>query len=294
MPTQASNSAANLNALAKIISNAGLQRLLLGDKSKQYSKQVKNLLTKNGVDLAATSTYNDLLSASYQHLLQHYRHEYLYKTAILNDYVLKEHSLADTVILNEFKIASSKADVVVVNGSNKVFEIKTELDSPERLENQVNDYFKAFSEVYLVVHHSVLAKYLGLVDKHVGIMIFNAQNKIETVHTATADHSRLDVVTLFKALRKDEYLSVIKALTGTVPKVKPVQLFSECLAICSSLPIALVHQEFLKVIKQRINSKANEITLDHAIPPCLKFSCYHSTLTQNDYIALIKRLNYQF
>ncbi|WP_198163652.1 sce7726 family protein [Pedobacter cryoconitis] len=261
------------------------------DTSKVYGRQLKKLLNKNGVTVQGRASFSEMLSLGYQQLLAHYRHEYIYKTAILNSYVLREHSLAETILLNEFKIGTSKADVIVVNGTNKVFEIKTELDTPERLQNQVNDYFKAFTEVYLVVHHSMLAKYLGRVDRHVGIMVFSENGNIDTIYTATPDHSRLDSTIMLKSLRKDEYLNLVRNLNGSIPIAKPVHMFTECCRIAKSFPVQTVHIEFLKIIKQRICKESNEITLDEAIPSYLKFCCYNADLDQNHYIALTKRLN---
>jgi hypothetical protein len=291
MPTKSTISLTNLNALSKLISNAGLQRIMDGETCKVYGKQLKKLLSKNGVSVEGKTSFSEMLSLGYQQLLDHYRHEYIYKTAILNSYILREHSLADTMLLNEFKIGSSKADLIVVNGTNKVFEIKTELDTPVRLQNQVNDYFKAFSEVYLVVHHSMLSKYLGRVDMHVGIMVFSKAGDIETIYTATADHSRLDSITMLKSLRKNEYLTLVRNVNGSIPITKPVHLFTECCRIAKSFPVKTIHNEFLKIIKQRICKESNEITLDEAIPSYLKFSCYNADLDQNHYIALTKRLN---
>ena len=291
MPNASVISQTNLNALSKLISNAGLQRLMDHDMSKVYGRQLKKLLNKTGISVEGKKSYSEMLSLGYQQLLSYYRHEYLYKTAILNSYVLREHSLDDTILLNEFKVGTSKADIVVVNGTNKVFEIKTELDTPERLQNQVNDYFKAFSEVYLVVHHSMVAKYMGRTDQHVGIMLFMENGEIETVYTATADHSRLDSTTMLKALRKEEYLNLIENLTGSQPITKPVHLFTECCRIAKSFSVQTVHIEFLKIIKQRICRESNEITLNDATPSYLKFCCYHANLNENNYIALTKRLN---
>jgi hypothetical protein len=290
MRTPGATSQKNLNALSKFISNAGLQRLLNNDASKIYAKELKKLLLEMGISLEAKRSFTEILSLSYQQLLDNYRHEYVYKTAILNSYVLRDHSLSDTMLLNEFKIGSAKADIVVVNGTNKVFEIKTELDSPERLQNQVDNYFKAFTEVYLVVHHSMLSKYLGCVDKHVGIMIFTENRDIEVKYAATPDSSRLDAITMLKSLRKHEYLNLVINLNGALPISKPVHLFSECCRIATSFPIQTVHNEFLKIIKQRICSQRNNIIVDTSIPTFLKFSCYNAVIDQINYIALTKRL----
>lgn len=293
MPTQPSISPLNLNALSKLVSNAGFQRLAGSNDFRNYGKQMKKLLKKTGAELKDKCTLKDIINASYNHLSTHYRHEYLYKSALLNSYVLNNYSLEDTILLNEFKIGKSKADAVLVNGTNKVFEIKTELDSPERLSTQLADYYKVFNQVYLVVHHTLVNKYASLVDEKVGLMTFN-DNMITTFREAISDDAAIDRTAMMKTLRKNEYLRLISRLNGAMPVVPPVSLFKACLSILSLYAVDEVHHEFLKIIKERINISANEYVLNPDLPEIIKFSCYLSNFTQNDYIGLIKKLNYQF
>ena len=287
-------SPANLCALAKMVSNAGLQRMMFAESFKSYGRQMKALLKKTGVDIEPKSSFSELLEVCYEHLLKHYRHEYLYKAALLNSYVLKQYSLTDTMLLNEFKIGNSKADTILINGTNKVFEIKTELDSPDRLVSQINDYYKAFSEVYIVIHHSTIDKYIRIVNEHVGIMLFTPENTIQTLRVAQQQLHGLDIATMMKALRKDEYLQVVKNLCGTIPTATPVQLFKFCLNALSHFSATDVQKEFLKIIKLRINPLTNKLIQTASIPPSLRFPCYNYNLKENDYISLIERLNYQF
>ncbi|WAC42238.1 sce7726 family protein [Pedobacter sp. SL55] len=293
MLTKATQSSANLNSLAKLISNAGFKRLMQNDEHRKYARQMKSLLSKNGAAIKDKCSIKDLIQFSYDYLLANYRHEYVYKSALLNTFILKDHSLSDTVLLNEFKIGNSKADTILVNGTNKVFEIKTELDSPARLKSQLDDYYKGFSEVYLLVHHSLVDRYMGVVDPHVGIMAFSPLNEIEVVYRATPDNSKLDYATMLRSLRKDEYLSVIKNLIGYVPTVQPIRLFNECLEIAKSFDAETVQAEFLKVIKYRINDETNLVTTKANLPDYIRLACYHANLTENDYLALTKRLNNQ-
>lgn len=294
MPITPTLSSANFNALSKLISNAGFQRIMVEDDYKVYGKQMKRLLKKSGGIIGQKASLHEVINLSYNHLLNHYRHEYLYKAALLNTYILKNYCLSDTVLLNEFRIGNSKADAVLVNGTNKVFEIKTELDSPERLNNQINDYYKAFSEVYIVIHHSFVEKYIPLIDRGVGIMTFTNGYNIEMLRKATEDQSKLDISTMIKSLRKDEYLAIVEKLTGSIPTAKPVLLFKECERILKNFAPDEVQYEFLKALKTRINPSTNIIVTDKLLPDPLRFSCYQSNLNQNDYLALIKRLNYQF
>lgn len=287
------NSQLNLSALAKMVSNAGLQRLLFAENFKQQARQLKCLLQKNGVEVEKKTMFSELIDISYNHLLANYRHEYLYKVALLNSYVLENHSLSDTILLNEFKIGNSKADAVLVNGTNKVFEIKTELDSPERLCTQIDDYYKAFSEVYIVVHHSEVGKYVNCVDSHVGIMAFSQNNEIALVKPAEYHCEKLDSLAMMKSLRKDEYLRLVFNVAGALPSATPVQLFKECAKLLSAFPVLDVQTEFLSIIKLRIRPVTNDLVQNKIVPASLRLPCYYYNLDQNDYLSLVEKLTYQ-
>ncbi|WP_316843039.1 sce7726 family protein [Pedobacter gandavensis] len=287
------NSQVNLSALAKMMSNAGLQRMMFTDNFKQQAKHLKQLLKKNGVEVEKKSYVSELINSSYEHLLTHYRHEYLYKVALLNSYVLNNYSLSDTILLNEFKIGNSKADTILINGTNKVFEIKTELDSPERLYTQINDYYKGFSEVYIVIHHSEIGKYLNCVDDHVGIMTFSKHHTIDLFKPAQTYNEKLDILVMMKALRKEEYLQLVYEITGKLPEATPVRMFKACINLLSSYSVLDVQNTFLKIIKQRISLSTNDLVQDPSVPDILRLACYHYNLNQNQYISLIERLTHQ-
>ncbi|SEJ72993.1 hypothetical protein SAMN05216327_117126 [Dyadobacter sp. SG02] len=286
-------SAGSLHALSKILSNAGIQRIMLDENFRSSGNQIKRLLKKSGVSLDQKCTLGEMIEYAHAHLLKNYRHEYLYKAALLNDYILKNHSLVDSILLNEFRVGQSKADAVLVNGTNKVFEIKTELDNPGRLASQINDYYKAFSEVFLIVHHTHYEKYLSLIDEGVGLMLFN-DNSIEIARPAVPDNSNLDTITMMKALRKNEFLVVVKALSGELPNVKPILLFKSCLEILRQFAPDEVQAEFLSVIKGRINLFVSDVVTSAKLPESLKLSLYYSNINRNEYISLVKRLDYQF
>lgn len=291
MLTANSSSSINyLTVLAKIVSNAGLNRMMFADNFNEQAKQLKQVLKKNGIDLRGKYSVSALINTSYQHLLSNYRHEYLYKVALLNTYVLSNYSLSDTILLNEFRIGNSKADAILINGVNKVFEIKTELDSPERLQTQINDYFKAFSEVYIIIHHSQVGKYINLVDKHVGIMLFSEDNKIEPYKSAEPFHEKLDTIAMIKALRKNEYIQLVYEITGTLPVSSPIKLFKTCVDLLRNQDALTIQAAFLKIIKQRIEPNTNELLRNSILPDPMRLSCYYHNLNKNDYLNLVERL----
>lgn len=280
----------SFHALSKYICNAGFQRIIFKDEHNSYSKEIKSLLEEAGLEVKKQNKLGELIFLAHQHLLANYRHEYLYKAALLNSYILNNFSLDDTIVLNEFRIGSSKADAVLINGTNKVFEIKTELDSPERLQSQISDYYRVFSEVYIIVHNTQLDKYIRLVDEKIGVLVF-LDDKLELIRSATLDQSKLDVNTMIRTLRKEEYIKITKNVSGCLPNVQPVELFKKCLEILSKFPAENIQREFLSVIKSRINPLTNELIRNNDIPPTLRPFCYYSNLNKTQLCYLLNKLN---
>ena len=66
----------------------------------------------------------------YNLLFSSYRCEYVYKNAIATKlYLGGHHSLQHSLLTNELRIGQSRADVVILNGTSTVYEIKSEYDS---------------------------------------------------------------------------------------------------------------------------------------------------------------------
>ena len=101
-------------------------------------------------------TYSELISDVYSYIGKEYRTEYFYKNTLLNKLMLKKHDYKKTIALTELPIANSKADFVMINGRGVVYEIKTELDNLDRINSQIMDYQKAFSEIFIVTYQENL------------------------------------------------------------------------------------------------------------------------------------------
>nr|WP_270211591.1 sce7726 family protein [Streptococcus anginosus] len=63
----------------------------------------------------------------------------------MNKRLLGMHSINTTTALTEIPVGRAKPDFILINGKAVVYEIKTELDNFDRLENQINEYYKAFN-----------------------------------------------------------------------------------------------------------------------------------------------------
>lgn len=93
--------------------------------------------------------YSEAIAKLYEILKNRYCNEYIYKNTIVNELLLKKYDLKQTVLLNEFSINRSVADLILVNGEPILYEIKTALDNTERLHSQIEDYRKAISKICL-------------------------------------------------------------------------------------------------------------------------------------------------
>ena len=105
---------------------------------------------------SANKTNDECISEIYQYLRKEYQNEYYYKNTLLNKLLLGVHSPRTTTALTEVPVAKSKADFILINGKAVVYEIKTALDNFDRLDGQIEDYYKAFSRVVVVTSENNL------------------------------------------------------------------------------------------------------------------------------------------
>jgi hypothetical protein len=193
----------------------------------------------------------DVFEGVYDVLLQHYRCEYVYKNAIAAKILLGRHSLQTSGLLTEIQVDASKADLVLINGETIAYEIKTELDSLDRLPSQLASYQAAFDRVYVVSHEKHLERIAERLPSEVGLLCLTPQYTISTAREAVAARSRIDAGVMFDILRRDEYTAIIKKCFGCVPAVPNTLLYRECRALFISLPQELVRSEFALTLKRR-------------------------------------------
>src|SRR5690606_1479046 len=150
------------------------------------------------VDKANVETNIEIIEELYHYLQKNYRNEYFYKNTLFNKNIIGKHSLHTTTALTEVPIHKSKADFIKINGKAIVYEIKTELDSLERLEQQLADYYKAFTNIYVITSESNEEK-VGkmLTGTNVGLMVLTKRNQFSERKKAMEDYSLLDKEVMF-------------------------------------------------------------------------------------------------
>ena len=199
-------------------------------------------------------TLGKFFDSIFHFLLKNYRNEYVYKNIIANKILLGRHSLKTSQILTEFRIGRNKADIIILNGTSTVYEIKSEFDSFKRLNKQISSYTKAFEYVNIITSPSHIEKALNHLPENIGILSFTERNTISTVRRPKSNLERIDLSILFDSLRKEEYLQIINKYYGNIPDVPNTKIFNVCKQLYCDMPVKIAVELTIEVLKKRNHS----------------------------------------
>lgn len=244
---------------------------------ESFSKCVKRYIkTEN-------ATIGEAISEIYHFMDCEYRNEYYYKNTILNQLLIKKHDLYNTAALTELPIGDSKADFIMINGRGVVYEIKTDLDNLLRLENQIKDYYKVFSYVYVVVGNKQLSHVKEfLKDQKVGIYELTSSGKLICRKKAFYNKENLSYEAMFRVLRKAEFESILLKHFHKLPEVNSFQYYRECQKWLKRVNIITLQKDVMKCLKARTLMLV-ENKLEEKVPYELRFYAYFSKKINSDY-----------
>jgi hypothetical protein len=260
----------------------------------QYSSKLIKIFTQfNIVDsLYQNLSLRELFENSYKQLLKSYRNEYIFKNAIAQKILIGRHSIKSSSLFTEFRVETSKADVVIFNGTSHVYEIKTDLDNFERLEKQINNYKKVFEYVNVVSVESKIDIIKSLVDDSVGIIVLTDKYTLKTIRKAKSGLESIEKEAIFNILRKSEYLNIINDTIGYIPNVPNTKIHIACKKLFITLSIKIIQKEVLKTLKNRKNHK-NLIDNIKEFPTSLKVAILEADLTKEQQSDFLELLNQQ-
>lgn len=268
--------------------NKFLQLLVENDYSYVLAKY-----RKYGVEDSSIHTLGEFYRYAYRKLFKEYRNEYVYKNSIINKLLLAKYSLNTTTILNEFKIGRSIADLVLLNGTSKVFEIKTELDNLYRLESQIADYKKVFEHIYVVTHADLVEKLSKEIDDKVGIITLTDKGALHTIREAQKDIAHLDSSVIIRSLRKQEYTNVLQSYFGEIPQTTSVKYFSICKEKFHEIPVCALHDLVVTELKKRTIKEKDLFRSNVIIPPEFKYLFWNLDFKAEYYYRFESILNIQ-
>lgn len=275
-------------ALNRMFTQATFRDLLYYPlKSDTYAYVVKRYIQNPD-----SKDNGEIISEIYSYMQRNYRNEYFYKNTLLNKLLLGVHKPTTTTALTEIPIGKSKADFILINGKAVVYEIKTALDTFERLESQLEDYYKAFDHVAVLTDEkskSTIQKLLN--DTPVGIYLMTNRNQISAVKEPQPHTKQLNSGEIFKVMNKDEYESLLMQFYTKLPKVPPVKYYSECKKMFCDIDISKSYPAFIKQLKKR---NRIEIANYSSVPYELKSLIYFAKFKEQDYNYLFDFLKSNF
>lgn len=241
----------NYRNLAKIFTSSNINKVAQGDFSNIYDA------VSNFSDLEGLGTLEEIYDESYKLLCKHYPNEYVVKNIIANNILIGTHSMNTASMLSELRVGSNKADCVIINGHSTCYEIKTKYDSLKRLSDQLASYVQAFDYTYIVAHEVHLKAILEIHSKNpvFGIILSNSRNSRNSRNSLSKKviapksmcfNSNL----MFHTLRKEEYVDIIREITGVEPNYPDTELFLECKNIFCNLEQKVASRQFKRVLKK--------------------------------------------
>lgn len=136
------------------------------------------------------------------------------RSALSSKILSRKTRRSDTVVVEELGLNQGQAlaDVVVVNGSIKVFEIKSDRDSLRRLERQVAVYGQVVDHATLVVGEKHLLRAVELLPSWWGVVVASATSRgirLRSIRTGTRNPNRR-VESLVRLLWRNDAIELLR------------------------------------------------------------------------------------
>lgn len=238
---------------------------------------------------------SEIVSEIYNLMAKAHRCEYVYQNTLLNELLLNNGEPTQQTALTQLTISKSRADFIVINDNATVYEIKTELDTFERLNSQLSNYFKAFNRVCVVTSENKYPHAVkSLANTPVGVYVLDSQNHISEKmrREPVEDNSKLEHTALFKLLRKYEYENIVKQYFNMLPAAPPVFYYDACMDLFRQIPILDAHKMVMSELKKRNHIKY--VDAFNSVPYALKSLAYFSYNTKKTLNSLLRFLGEKF
>jgi hypothetical protein len=276
---------AQLSALTRLFSAAVFREMAKKGQSGLFRRLLGQTDLIEHVD--QSTTVGDIFDYAFNILkIAGHRHEYIYRAAITQKVLLGKHSLRTASMLNEFRVGSCKADLVILNGTAAVYEIKSERDSLARLVNQVENYKRVFATVNVIASDVHIESVLDTIPDDVGVMCLSKRYQIRDMRKAVDCPARICPVTVFESLRMAESIIILQALGVTIPEVPNTQKHAVMRDLFAKLDPVALHVEMVRTLK-RSRDLAPLGDLVDRLPRSLQAAALSISVRRSDHSRLI-------
>lgn len=275
-------------ALARIFSATVLKELATRGRSPVLAR----LLKESGLDPDPSSTreIGTLFDSAFAQLKRRaHRHEYIYKAALTQKVLLGIHSLQTASMITEFRVGRRKADVVILNGTGTVYEIKSERDSLVRLADQVEAYSRVFATVNVIVGENHLHGVEASVPSYVGIMVLSDRYQVSTLRPAVDDPLRTDPAAIFDAVNQREAAMILKASGISLPEVPNTQRYAALRERFLTLKPDVAHRQMVQCLKRSRNLRPLSGVL-YSVPESLYAAIISTPMNKREQDRMVEAL----
>jgi hypothetical protein len=279
-----------LTAISRMFSSTVIREMARRGRSQLLARlaQQSQLL---GDLPTASSTVSNLFELAFSVLKRRgYRDEYVYKAALTQNVLLGKHNLRTASMVTEFRVGDCKADVVILNGTGTVYEIKSERDSLARLQRQMAAYAKVFAKVYVIAAECHVAAVTDLVPEHVGVCCLDQRGYITLKREAVEQPERTCPAAIFDCLRTDEARRILIAQNVFVPQVPNTEISGVLKRLFIQLDPTVAHRGMVEVLKNTRNLLPLSELIDQ-LPLSLQTAALSVPLRKLDHSRLVAAVN---
>lgn len=281
--------ASQLSAVSRLFSAGVIREMAREGRSGMFAR----LFGMTGIDrcLPAEATVGNAFNAAFDALkVAGQRDEYVYRAALTRKVLLGKHSLRTACMLSEFRAGNCKADLVILNGTATVYEIKSERDSLARLANQMANYLNVFASVNVIVSERHVRKVLATVPDHVGILVLTRRNTIQVVRDSVAVPERTCSAAIFEAVRTNEASKMLSLLGQDPPELPNTQVRAVMREKFRNIPPTKVHGAMVEVLTRTRDLAPLSVLVDR-LPPSLHASALSLRLRRADHDRLVNAVS---
>lgn len=275
-----------LSAMMRLFSSAVFREMAKKGRSALFARLIRQ--TQIGMHVRADSTVGDAFDSAFGVLkTAGLRDEYIYRAALIHKVLMGKHSLNTACMLNEFRAGGCKADLVILNGTATVYEIKSERDSLARLANQIENYKKVFAKVYVIAGENHVRGVLETISEDVGVMCLSRRYQISTEREALDRPERICTTTVFESLRVAEARSILVELGIVVPEVPNTKLHAVMRECFQRLEAKDVHVAMVKTLR-RTRDLAPLTDLVDKLPQSLHAAALSIPIRRRDHDRIVE------
>jgi hypothetical protein len=239
----------------------------------------------------ASGLVRDVFDAAFDILkMKAHRHEYVYKAALTHKVLLGAHSLQTASMLTEFRVGACKADLVILNGTGTVYEIKSERDSLTRLTRQIEAYKQVFAKVYVIAGENHIDDIFGTVSHDVGILTLHSRYRISELRKAQDRPERTSSAAIFDAIRLNEAKQVLLRCGVKIPRLSNMEMYAALRDRFVELKPSDAHEGMVHVLK-RSRNLLRLADLVNNLPTSLQSAVLSVPLRRVDHERLVEAVN---